>query len=416
MLIWLIIFLCDYVFSQNATLPSIDGFVWGDYYEDVLEQVKNRGYLYQFKNDTENMYIIIPRHNLLTERVFDDGLFESVLVFRKSDKRLIRIASLITPEGKREFYSFARKNRNSIYTDHSLFLIFSNQRYWDVLISILGKEHLVVGGDSSGKKSYAQQAFWNYNNGRVIFQRIWEIDAKRYYSVDFNMFIEIFDLPILPKSSSIHQIKPKQEQDSQGSGIILSVKDGIIVTNYHVVENAKSIRVKVNGATVSARVLMSDKNNDLALLEIAPSYLSNMQSIPFSLDYTQKEVGESVYTLGYPLSSALGDEIKLTDGIISSRTGYQGDVSTYQISAPIQPGSSGGALFDMKGNLVGITNAGVSSAQNVGYAIKTGYLKNLIDSSPHFIDLPKTNRLAGLNLQSQVKMISPYVVIVISTL
>lgn len=53
-----------------------------------------------------------------------------------------------------------------------------------------------------------------------------------------------------------------------------------------------------------------------------------------------------MFALGYPMSDILGEEIKVTDGIISSKTGYQGDVVTYQISVPIQPGNSGGPLFD----------------------------------------------------------------------
>ena len=57
-----------------------------------------------------------------------------------------------------------------------------------------------------------------------------------------------------------------------------------------------------------------------------------------------------MFALGYPMSDILGEEIKVTDGIISSKTGYQGDVVTYQISVPIQPGNSGGPLFDKNGN------------------------------------------------------------------
>ena len=99
----------------------------------------------------------------------------------------------------------------------------------------------------------------------------------------------------------------------------------------------------------------------------------------------------------------MGDEIKLTTGIISSKTGFQGDVSLYQISAPIQPGNSGGPLFDYQGNLVGIVNAKHKGAENVGYAIKTSYLKNLIESSITTSILPNNNQTAGLPLTSKVK-------------
>lgn len=82
----------------------------------------------------------------------------------------------------------------------------------------------------------------------------------------------------------------------------------------------------------------------------------------------------------------------------------------YQITAPIQPGNSGGALFDKKGNLVGITNAGVPGAENVGYAIKSSYLLNLIDSAPININVQTGQDTAEQELSSLVKKLAPYVV------
>ena len=101
--------------------------------------------------------------------------------------------------------------------------------------------------------------------------------------------------------------------------------------------------------------------------------------------------------------------MKITDGLISSKTGYEGDIVTYQISAPIQPGNSGGALFDKKGHLVGITNAGITSADNIGYAIKSSYLLSLIDSAPIKISLQKGSDMSNKELPAIVKMYSPYI-------
>ena len=66
----------------------------------------------------------------------------------------------------------------------------------------------------------------------------------------------------------------------------------------------------------------------------------------------------------------MGDEVKLTNGIISSKTGFQGDVTTYQISVPLQAGNSGGPLFDSKGNVIGIVNAKHLGTENVSYVVK----------------------------------------------
>jgi len=81
--------------------------------------------------------------------------------------------------------------------------------------------------------------------------------------------------------------------------------------------------------------------------------------------------------------------IKITDGIISSKTGFDGDITTYQISAPIQRGNSGGPLFDEKGNLISINSSGIriDVAANVGYTIKTNYIFSLLDVLPKKIDL-----------------------------
>ncbi|MDE6865016.1 MAG: trypsin-like peptidase domain-containing protein [Alistipes sp.] len=108
----------------------------------------------------------------------------------------------------------------------------------------------------------------------------------------------------------------------------------------------------------------------------------------------------------------VGQEVKVTDGLISSKTGYENDIVTYQISAPIQPGSSGGPLFNKNGNLIGLTNAGIPDAQNVGYAIKASYLKILVDMAPVPIKMPANNTISHLPLTQQIKKLSPYVVLI----
>lgn len=105
----------------------------------------------------------------------------------------------------------------------------------------------------------------------------------------------------------------------------------------------------------------------------------------------------------------MGDEIKLTTGIISSRTGFQGDVSLYQISAPIQPGNSGGPLFDDYGNVIGIVSAKHNNAENVSYAIKASYLRNLMESVLSDDVLPKNNQIANYKLSDKVKSVRNYV-------
>lgn len=196
---------------------------------------------------------------------------------------------------------------------------------------------------------------------------------------------------------------------SEWTGTGFALKNGYIVTNHHVVEGAKSIVVLgVNGNTSTeykAKVVGVDKNNDLALIKIDDYRFAGFKNIPYAIPNTIREVGSDVFVLGYPLTTYMGEEIKLTNGIISSRTGYQGDVSTYQISAPVQPGNSGGPLFDNKGNVIGIVNAGIPGAENVGYAVKTSYLYNLVQSVANTSIIPQTNTITGTSLADKVKQV-----------
>lgn len=200
---------------------------------------------------------------------------------------------------------------------------------------------------------------------------------------------------------------------SEWSGSGFALKNGYIVTNFHVVDGAKSILVRgVNGNASSdfaARVVATDQTNDLAIIEISDSRFTGFGTIPYSIRSQIADVGEEVWVLGYPLTQVLGNEIKLTNGVVSSRSGFQGDISTYQISAPVQPGNSGGPLFDSRGNIVGIVNAGVPGAENVGYAIKTSYLRNLADSYSLTSSLPTSNTISSLELKDQVKKVNNYV-------
>jgi len=199
-----------------------------------------------------------------------------------------------------------------------------------------------------------------------------------------------------------------------GTGFLLT-STGYIVTNYHVINNATSINVKgINGdyyTLHSADVVLSDKNNDLAIIKLKNPNITFTEP-PYAVKTEVASTGEDIYLLGYPLTGSMGEEIKLTTGVISSKTGYKGDIGSYQVSAAAQPGNSGGPLFDKQGNLIGIINAKISEAENVTYAIKVAYLKTLLELSGQSVALPTLNTLAGLPLSEQVSKLSNYVYII----
>ena len=198
---------------------------------------------------------------------------------------------------------------------------------------------------------------------------------------------------------------------STGSGFFVSSL-GYLVTNYHVVKGAKEIQVcNINGKFSDkyvATLIDFDVPNDIALLKIKPLNIV----INYGLNKKNKEIGDEIFVLGYPMISLMGSQIKLTTGVISSTAGYMNNDSYYQISSPIQPGNSGSPLFDYEGNVIGLVTSVLTNGVNVGYALKSsiilGFLaKNKINSQIQPSNLKGT-------LSQKVKFISPSIVTIIS--
>ena len=123
------------------------------------------------------------------------------------------------------------------------------------------------------------------------------------------------------------------------SGTGFALKGKYIITNHHVVDGARTLLVRgVKGdftKLYNAVVVAKDESHDMAIIRIEDSKFTGFGDIPYTLKSGLSEVGEEVFVLGYPLLSTMGEEVKLTTGIVSSRSGFQGEVSAYQVSAPI---------------------------------------------------------------------------------
>lgn len=172
-----------------------------------------------------------------------------------------------------------------------------------------------------------------------------------------------------------------------GTGFIVDAS-GLIFTNDHVIEGASSIEVTLNdGRSFAATVVDTDSARDLALLKIDASGLPTVRLGRSS----SLQLGQSVVAIGYALGLSGGPSV--TSGIISSleRTvqaqdpAAAGGVRTYrdvlQTSAAINPGNSGGPLVDLSGAVVGINTAGVSSAENIGFAISIDAARSFIGAA-----------------------------------
>lgn len=227
-------------------------------------------------------------------------------------------------------------------------------------------------------------------------------------------FVKMFPTMANPGLSSVSGPK------ASGTGFFLTT-DGLLATNAHVIEGATRIVATVqsdNGTfTYKVKIILADKQNDIAILQIDDDKYKTIGGIPYSID-ENSDIGEKVFTIGYPLNDVMGTNYKVTDGIISSKTGIADDVRYYQISVPIQPGNSGGPLFNKDGNVIGLTTARLNgqaigtSVQNVNYAIKASYLLTLYGMLPNSTKLIPSSQLRNKELQDQIKVLKNYVCLI----
>lgn len=196
-----------------------------------------------------------------------------------------------------------------------------------------------------------------------------------------------------------------------GTGFMLT-SDGYMVTNNHIIFNADSIYVQSQtGEVYKARVVHADQANDLAILQLCDdSAFRPLPPVPYSFDAHQSDLGERIFTLGYPR-----EEIVYGEGYLSSGTGFRGDSTAYQVAIGVNPGNSGGPLLDEKGNVIGIISGKQTTSEGVSFAIKTNYLFKTIDniSTDSLKGIPlrlnKKNTLARLPRKQQIKRMQSYV-------
>jgi S1-C subfamily serine protease len=189
--------------------------------------------------------------------------------------------------------------------------------------------------------------------------------------------------------------------DWTGSGSMIA--DRFLITNAHVVENATEIVVSGFSGKTRADPVIVDSTNDLALLRLTDSFG------PSRIAFRDAGVhlGETAYAIGYPLAGLLGSGPQFTSGSVSNLLGPGNDARLMQITSPIQPGSSGGPVFDDCGNLVAVVTATLSNAQNVNFAIRSALVLPMLDAAN--IDYRRGNKGHPLPISDLVRANSPFV-------
>jgi tetratricopeptide (TPR) repeat protein len=191
--------------------------------------------------------------------------------------------------------------------------------------------------------------------------------------------------PLLALATSIVGATAGQAGTS-GSGVVIGAH-GEVLTNAHVVENCTQITVRSSSGDLGASLLVArDEKNDLAVIRTTLP----LSSVATFRDGSAVRAGDAVIALGYPLSGLLATAANLSLGNVSALAGLGDDSRYLQISAPVQPGNSGGPLLDASGHLVGIVTAKLNAAlvarftgdipQNVNFALKAEVVRTFLDS------------------------------------
>jgi len=236
----------------------------------------------------------------------------------------------------------------------------------------------------------------------------------------------------VPRPEPGREAEPK----ATGSGFFVT-RDGYFVTCHHVVDAAARIVIKTKQLRLAAEVVKTDKTNDLALLRVigalpqSPATNDTMamrtlaaqaakaasvnrtnllkvagKFVPLAVaDSSAVKLGQPVSTLGFPNIHVQGLEPKLTRGEINSLTGVKDNTRYFQMSAAVQPGNSGGPLFDRLGNVIGIVALRLNDLtslrrtgtvpQNVNYAVKSCHLIEFLESLADVKKNLKSARAAG---------------------
>jgi len=221
------------------------------------------------------------------------------------------------------------------------------------------------------------------------------------------------DRKINSVENKINKPTPTIFYTTGGTGFMIDAK-GYLVTNAHVVRNAKTVVVQnKKGDNFNARVVFTDFAKDLVILKIEDDSFKSLTPVPYGISKSSSDLAESIYTLGYPRN----DEMVYGQGYLSAKTGLNGDSLSCQITIAANPGNSGGPVLNHNGEVIGILSTRQVSAEGVVFAIQSKYIYTVLNDLKKFdtsmkVKTPAASSLKGMDRTQQVKKIEDYVFMV----
>ncbi len=303
----------------------------------------------------------------------------------KRDRLVVIVAGYFDPMRK---LLASNPGLPSRFTKTILFQSYDADNLVDITRSMAGRDGLRVVPDADPVlKAFYEQArtradFANARTARTVLERAREAQAARIAPLIGRDGVNLDELTLADfqaATSGETANSPDAKRLSNGTGFFVSA-DGFVITNAHVIEGCDDPKLVCGLAEpVLAQVVARDAKNDLALLRV-----------DFAADHVAVlragvKVGEDIAAFGYPLQGTLSTGGNFTTGNVSALAGMQNDSRHVQITAPVQPGNSGGPVVDRAGNVVGVVVSVLTShtkgaAQNVTFAINIGVLTAFLNA------------------------------------
>lgn len=204
---------------------------------------------------------------------------------------------------------------------------------------------------------------------------------------------------------------PESEPVGSGTSFLID-GDGYLATNYHVINGSGTLIVVNNGHEYVAKTVYTDPANDIAILLITDADWKPKSSLPYGIRKNNADLGEELFTLGYPRNTMVYNR-----GYLSAGTGYNDDSLSIQLSISANPGNSGGPVLDKNGNIIGILSTRDRQADDVVFATKAININRAIeelkkDSAYRDLQIPGKSSIRNLDRVEQIKRLQDCVFMV----